>query len=81
MTALRYPPDGAYDLVLAVSVFTHLTASWSAWLVELHRVLADGGLPHGFAVPAHDGPPQGHGVVRMRRRPGTWSAAELEAAQ
>jgi SAM-dependent methyltransferase len=35
---------GSFDLVYAVSVFTHLTDSWSAWLLELHRVLAPGGL-------------------------------------
>jgi SAM-dependent methyltransferase len=37
-------PDGHFDLVYAVSVFTHLTDSWSAWLAELHRVLAPGGV-------------------------------------
>jgi SAM-dependent methyltransferase len=31
------------DLIYAVSVFTHLTDTWSAWLLELHRVLADTG--------------------------------------
>ncbi len=36
--------DGAFDLVWAVAVFTHLTDSWSAWLLELHRVLAADGL-------------------------------------
>lgn len=37
-------PDGHFDVVYAVSVFTHLTDSWSAWLAELHRVLAPGGI-------------------------------------
>jgi SAM-dependent methyltransferase len=37
-------PDAQYDLVLALSVFTHLTDLWSDWLLELHRVLRDGGL-------------------------------------
>jgi SAM-dependent methyltransferase len=37
-------PDGSVDLVLAVSVFGHITDQWSAWLRELHRVLADDGL-------------------------------------
>jgi len=37
-------PDGHFDLVWAVSVFTHLADTWSAWLLELHRVLAPGGL-------------------------------------
>lgn len=35
---------GSFDLIWAVAVFTHLTESWSAWLLELHRLLADGGL-------------------------------------
>jgi SAM-dependent methyltransferase len=37
-------PDGHLDLVWAVSVFTHIVDGWSEWLVELHRVLAEGGL-------------------------------------
>jgi SAM-dependent methyltransferase len=36
--------DENYDLVLALSVFTHLTDRWSDWLLELHRVLKPGGL-------------------------------------
>lgn len=36
--------DAAFDLVFCVSVFTHLSRSWSAWLVELHRVLKPGGI-------------------------------------
>jgi SAM-dependent methyltransferase len=37
-------PDARYDLVLALSVFTHLTDLWSDWLLELHRVLRPDGL-------------------------------------
>jgi SAM-dependent methyltransferase len=37
-------PDGFFDLVYCVSVFTHLSRSWSAWLTELHRVLKPDGL-------------------------------------
>jgi SAM-dependent methyltransferase len=37
-------PDGSFDLIYAFSVFTHLTDSWSAWLLELHRLLAPGGV-------------------------------------
>jgi SAM-dependent methyltransferase len=37
-------PDGHFDLIFAFSVFTHLADSWSAWLVELHRLLAPDGL-------------------------------------
>jgi SAM-dependent methyltransferase len=36
--------DGSFDLALAMSVFTHLTDHWAGWLLELHRVLAPGGL-------------------------------------
>jgi SAM-dependent methyltransferase len=36
-------PDGYFDLVYAVSVFTHITHDWSDWLLELHRVLKPGG--------------------------------------
>jgi SAM-dependent methyltransferase len=32
-------PDSSFDLIWAISVFTHLSSSWSRWLVELHRVL------------------------------------------
>jgi SAM-dependent methyltransferase len=37
-------PDGLFDLIWAISVFTHLTDSWSRWMAELHRLLADDGL-------------------------------------
>jgi SAM-dependent methyltransferase len=36
--------DGELDLVWAMSVFTHITDRWADWLVELHRVLARGGI-------------------------------------
>jgi SAM-dependent methyltransferase len=36
--------DGRFDLIYAVSVFSHLTSGWSAWLLELRRVLSDDGL-------------------------------------
>lgn len=126
-------PDGAFDLVWAVSVFTHLTDHWAAWVAELHRVLADRGLliatflggamyetwtggtwdaerigmtvlnhgqgwelggPTVFHAPwwlhEHWGrgfeivelregrAPGEHGLVLMRRRPGSVTAAELE---
>jgi SAM-dependent methyltransferase len=32
------------DLVWAMSVFTHISERWSDWLVEMHRVLAPGGV-------------------------------------
>jgi SAM-dependent methyltransferase len=37
-------PDGYFDLIWAISVFTHVTDRWSEWLVELHRVMAPSGL-------------------------------------
>lgn len=37
-------PDGRYDLIWSVSVFTHLTDHWAGWIAELHRVLAEDGL-------------------------------------
>jgi SAM-dependent methyltransferase len=37
-------PDADFDLIYAISVFTHLTDSWSRWLLELHRLLRDDGI-------------------------------------
>jgi len=36
--------DGFFDLIYAFSVYTHLTDNWAEWLLEHHRVLADGGI-------------------------------------
>lgn len=36
--------DKAFDLIWALSVFTHIGEGWSAWLIELDRLLADDGL-------------------------------------
>jgi SAM-dependent methyltransferase len=37
--------DGHFNVIWAVSVFTHLADdAWAAWLLELHRVLADDGI-------------------------------------
>jgi len=36
--------DGTFDLIYAISVYTHLTDDWAGWLLEHHRVLANGGL-------------------------------------
>jgi SAM-dependent methyltransferase len=33
-----------FELIYAFSVFTHLLDSWSAWLVEMHRLLSDDGI-------------------------------------
>jgi SAM-dependent methyltransferase len=37
-------PEGHFDLIYAISVFTHITHEWSAWLLELHRILKPEGL-------------------------------------
>jgi SAM-dependent methyltransferase len=37
-------PDDYFDLIWAMSVFTHITDQWSAWLLELRRVLKPDGL-------------------------------------
>jgi SAM-dependent methyltransferase len=37
-------PDGYFDLIYAISVYTHLTDRWAEWLLEHHRVLAADGL-------------------------------------
>lgn len=37
-------PSAYFDVVMAYSVFTHITTEWSRWLLELHRVLKQGGL-------------------------------------
>ncbi len=37
-------PDATFDVVYAVSVFTHLTDQWASWLLELRRVLKPEGL-------------------------------------
>jgi SAM-dependent methyltransferase len=36
--------SGSFDLIWAISVYTHLTDYWADWLLEHHRLLRDGGL-------------------------------------
>ncbi len=36
--------SGSFDLIWALSVFTHLTEHSAAWMLELHRLLKPGGL-------------------------------------
>jgi SAM-dependent methyltransferase len=45
-------PDGYFDLIYAISVFTHITHDWSAWLLELHRILK----PDGYLLATIIGP-------------------------
>ena len=40
---LPYEAQG-FDLIYAWSVFTHLYWNWSAWLLEVHRLLVDDGI-------------------------------------
>src|ERR1700730_6373899 len=35
--------SSTFDLIWGISVFTHLTDSWSRWLVELYRILCSDG--------------------------------------
>jgi len=37
-------PDGHFDLIYAMSVFSHITEHWAAWALELHRLLRPGGV-------------------------------------
>ncbi len=36
-------PDGKFDLVYALSVFTHISDTWADWVLEIDRILAPGG--------------------------------------
>jgi SAM-dependent methyltransferase len=36
--------DNSLDLVYSMSVFTHLAETWSAWLLEMHRILKPDGI-------------------------------------
>ena len=46
--------DGHFDLVWALSVFTHLADdAWAAWMLELHRVLADDGILIATSIGPH----------------------------
>ncbi len=59
-------PDGAYDLVYAISVFTHLPREKeAAWLAEMYRVIQPGGV----GVLTTFGPELLE-VYRQGRRPG-----------
>ena len=43
LPSLPYPAEH-FDLVYAMSVFTHLTEEWAGWLLELRRILKPDGL-------------------------------------
>jgi len=44
----EFPPlpweDSSFDLIYALSVFTHISDRWADWLLEVHRLLAPQGL-------------------------------------
>lgn len=44
--------DEYFDLVYAISVFTHITDDWAEWILELHRILK----PEGFLLATFIGP-------------------------
>jgi SAM-dependent methyltransferase len=52
-------PDGRFDLIYGMSVFTHITEHWSEWITELHRVMREGGV----AVFSVLGPAMSHTIV------------------
>jgi len=37
-------PDQHFDLVYAMSVFTHITLDWADWLIEMHRIMRPNGI-------------------------------------
>jgi hypothetical protein len=45
--------DGQFDVIWALSVFTHLVDTWAPWMLELHRVLADDGILIATSVGPH----------------------------
>ena len=52
-------PDHHFDLVYAMSVFTHITGQWSHWLSELHRVMR----PDAMAVITVLGPAMAPSII------------------
>jgi SAM-dependent methyltransferase len=61
-------PDRHFDLIYAVSVFTHMTDPWSGWLLELRRVLAPSGLLVVTVL--------GEGMIEVERG-GAWNEDEI----
>ena len=69
-------PDGRFDLIYAFSVFTHLLDAWSAWLLELHRLLDRDGVliitVFGPGISRHGEVPIGEDINGMNMlEPGT----------
>jgi ubiquinone/menaquinone biosynthesis C-methylase UbiE len=55
-------PDEYFDLVYAISVFTHITTDWAAWMLELRRILK----PGGFLLATFIGPRQWERSLRRQ---------------
>lgn len=60
--------DGSVDFAYALSVFTHLTDHTYEWLLELHRVIADGG----YLLATFLGPGMSESVAKEK-----WSASKF----
>lgn len=76
----QWPPTscapGSFDLIYAFSVWTHLVDEWSAWLLEMHRLLDPEGVliitVFGPGIAAHGMLPIGDNVTGMNvLAPGT----------
>ncbi|MDQ6807701.1 MAG: class I SAM-dependent methyltransferase [Actinomycetota bacterium] len=52
-------PDNRFDLIYAMSVFTHITQEWANWLTELHRVMR----PDALAIISVLGPAMAQQVI------------------
>jgi SAM-dependent methyltransferase len=52
-------PDSTFDLVYAMSVFTHITDHWNSWIAELHRVMR----PEGVAIISILGPAMANAIL------------------
>jgi SAM-dependent methyltransferase len=74
--------DRSLDLIWAMSVFTHISDGWSAWLLEMHRLLAPAGIliasfngegmwPDLVDEPYHEDE-VGMAVLRAWEGPGAW---------
>jgi len=55
-------PDGTFDLIYAISVFTHITTHWAGWLLELHGLLR----PEGVFIATFHGRSDVDGVWLVR---------------
>ncbi|HEY0038059.1 MAG TPA: class I SAM-dependent methyltransferase [Longimicrobium sp.] len=74
-------PDGHFDLVYALSVFTHLSEEQQhMWIHELHRVLRPGGIALLTFLGYHPGVRAGSGGGSVATGPLSWTPWELLSA-